>query len=208
MQTPVGPSTSHHPLPQASCEVKGTQTNSPSRTSLLAASQAPSTATLPSASPRAQNPRLQSRPFSTTSPWQKKGGKAAREASRETANASSSGSTSETSNSSNSNSSSGSGSSDDASDFSALEAEIQKAIEKLRGDLSKLRSGGRFNPDVLEALRVQLGKASGSAMVKLGDVAQVVPKGRVVQVLVGEQDVSGNIFFSFVFGEGGMLMLC
>ena len=39
---------------------------------------------------------------------------------------------------------------------------------------------------MLESLRVQL-KQGGP--VKLGDLAQVVPKGRVVQVVVGEQEV-------------------
>lgn len=68
-----------------------------------------------------------------------------------------------------------------------LEADIGKAIERLKNDLSKLRAGGRFNPEVLEALRVKVGKES----VRLGDVAQVVPKGRQVQVLVGEEEVSG-----------------
>jgi len=56
----------------------------------------------------------------------------------------------------------------------------------LKDDLSQLRQGGRFNPQVLENLRVQL-KQGGA--VKLGDLAQVVPKGRIVQVVVGEQEV-------------------
>ena len=56
--------------------------------------------------------------------------------------------------------------------------------------LSKLKSGGRFNPEVLETLRVNLGKVGGGAVVALRDIAQVVPKGRVVNVVVGENDVS------------------
>jgi ribosome recycling factor len=67
-----------------------------------------------------------------------------------------------------------------------LETDISDAIDKLKTDLSQLRQGGRFNPQVLEGLRVQL-KQGGP--VKLGDLAQVVPKGRVVQVVVGEQEV-------------------
>ena len=129
-----------------------------------------------------------------TAPHLKKGGKAAREASRETSSSSSSSSSSSTT------ASSSSSGSDDASDFSALEEEIQKAMERLRSDLNKLRSGGRFNPDLLEALRVQLGKGSDAAFVKLGDVAQVIPKGRTVQVLVGEQDVRTRLPF-FSLGE-------
>jgi ribosome recycling factor len=54
--------------------------------------------------------------------------------------------------------------------------------------LSKLRAGGRFNPELLENLRVQPDK-NNAERVKLSDVAQVVPKGRTVQVIVGEKDV-------------------
>jgi ribosome recycling factor len=61
--------------------------------------------------------------------------------------------------------------------------------ERLKKDLSKLRAGGRFNPEVVEQLRVQPDRGS-TQMVKLSDIAQVIPKGRVVQVMVGEKDVS------------------
>ena len=70
-----------------------------------------------------------------------------------------------------------------------LETDIKKCIERLKEDLSKLRAGGRFNPDVLESLRVTARKGSSETF-KLGDLAQVVPKGRIVQVIVGEQEVS------------------
>lgn len=111
-----------------------------------------------------------SRTFTTTAPLHKKGAKQAREEKR--ASQPSSGPASE-----------------DPSDFSTLEAEISSAIEKLKDDLSKLRAGGRFNPEVLEGLKVQVEKGSAKK-VKLSDVAQVVPKGRVVQVIVGEREVS------------------
>lgn len=78
---------------------------------------------------------------------------------------------------------------DDPYDFTTLEAEIANALEKLKNDLSKLRAGGRFNPEVVENLRVQPDKSTEKT-VKLSDVAQVIPKGRTVQVLVGEKDVS------------------
>ncbi|KAF2764159.1 ribosome recycling factor [Teratosphaeria nubilosa] len=77
--------------------------------------------------------------------------------------------------------------SDDPFDFSALEADIASAIEHLKTDLSKLRAGGRFNSEVLENLRVQPEKGSNQT-VKLNDLAQVVPKGRTVQILVGEKE--------------------
>ena len=116
------------------------------------------------------------RPFSTTPPLLKKGGKAARDESKSQA-ASSKDTTP----------------ADDPSDFSALEADIAAAVERLKDDLSKLRAGGRFNPELLENLRVQPDKSSQSK-VRLSDVAQVVPKGRTVQVLVGEKDVSRVLF--------------
>lgn len=78
--------------------------------------------------------------------------------------------------------------SDDPYDFTTLEGDIAAAIERLKNDLSKLRAGGRFNPEVLENLRVQPDKKLGQT-VKLNDLAQVVPKGRTVQLLVGEQEV-------------------
>lgn len=112
------------------------------------------------------------RSFSTTPSLLKKGGKAARDESKAQAS-----------------SQKDALPADDPNDFSALEADIAAAVERLKDDLSKLRAGGRFNPEVLENLRVQPDKNSGSK-VKMSDVAQVVPKGRTVQVLVGEKDVS------------------
>ncbi|MCJ1387428.1 hypothetical protein MMC18_000271 [Xylographa bjoerkii] len=76
----------------------------------------------------------------------------------------------------------------DPYDFSDLEAGIDRALDRLNDDLAKLKPGGRFNPDVLEALRVSLVKGSRET-VKLADLAQVVPRGgRTVVVLVGEAD--------------------
>ncbi|KAI5239557.1 ribosome recycling factor [Aureobasidium subglaciale] len=114
------------------------------------------------------------RSFSNTPFTLKKGSKAAREASR-----------SDSSSSSSSSAATGAVGAEDPFDFSILESDINDAVEKLKADLSQLRQGGRFNPQVLESLRVQL-KQGGP--VKLGDLAQVVPKGRIVQVVVGEQE--------------------
>jgi ribosome recycling factor len=78
---------------------------------------------------------------------------------------------------------------EDPYDFSTLEDGISKALEKLKNDLSKLRTGGRFNPEVLENLRVHLVKDS-KASERLGDLAQVLPKGgRSLMILVGEKEV-------------------
>ncbi|MCJ1332351.1 hypothetical protein MMC10_009043 [Thelotrema lepadinum] len=46
----------------------------------------------------------------------------------------------------------------DPYDFSTLTTRLQTVREKLEHDLSKLRPGGRFNPETIENLRVPLGK--------------------------------------------------
>jgi len=75
-----------------------------------------------------------------------------------------------------------------------LEAQILKAIEKLTHDLSQLRGGGKLNPEVVESLKVQLGTAGeGKESVKLGDIAQVVPRGRMMNVVCGEEAVSAHV---------------
>ena len=126
------------------------------------------------------------RPFSSTPLLLKKGGKAARDESKSQAA-----------------SQKDAAPTDDPSDFSALEADIAAAVERLKDDLSKLRAGGRFNPELLENLRVQPDK-SNTAKVRLSDVAQVVPKGRTVQVLVGEKDVC----FFYIFSLSGNTLCC
>ncbi|OBT77192.1 hypothetical protein VF21_04089 [Pseudogymnoascus sp. 05NY08] len=76
----------------------------------------------------------------------------------------------------------------DPEDFSALRAGIAKANDKLSADLAKLRTGGRFNPEILENVRVHLDKDSKKTH-SVGELAQVIPKGgRSVMLLVGEKD--------------------
>ncbi|KAF2648735.1 ribosome recycling factor [Lophiostoma macrostomum CBS 122681] len=84
---------------------------------------------------------------------------------------------------------SGSTPTDEAYDVSGLEAAILKAMERLTHDLAQLRAGGRLNPELIESLKVQLGTArEGKEMVRLRDIAQVVPKGRVVNVMASEAE--------------------
>ena len=86
---------------------------------------------------------------------------------------------------------SGSTSTDEAYDMSGLEARILKAIERLTHELSQLRSGGRLNPELVESLKVTIGTGrEGKETVRLGDIAQVVPKGRLLNVMVGDETVS------------------
>jgi ribosome recycling factor len=81
----------------------------------------------------------------------------------------------------------------DPFDFSTLEAGIATALDRLKYELSKLGTGGRFNPAVLESLRVNLEK-DGKVTERLGDLAQVLPKGgRSVMLLVGEKEVSSCV---------------
>lgn len=84
----------------------------------------------------------------------------------------------------------GANSGDDPLDLTHLQDRIAAAVSKLKDDLSKVRVGGRFNTEMLESLRVQPSKTSKET-VKLGELAQVVPKGgRTVSVLAAEEDVS------------------
>jgi len=120
------------------------------------------------------------RTFITSPLLQKKGGKPARAEPRQEEETSSS---------------SSNAASDDPFDFSELETGIIKAHDQLKDELSKLRAGGRFNPELVENLRVSLvnkDKESGKETARLGDLAQVVPRGRVLGVMVGEKDVSSR----------------
>jgi ribosome recycling factor len=77
----------------------------------------------------------------------------------------------------------------DPLDLSLLHDGIAEALQRLKDDFSKLRAGGRLNPEVIENLRVHL--KGGKESVRLGDLAQVIPKGgRMLTIMVGEEDVS------------------
>lgn len=89
----------------------------------------------------------------------------------------------------------GGGVPEDPSDLSQLQNDVAASITRLKDDLSKLRAGGRLNTEVIEEFRVHLSKASKDT-VKLGELAQVVPKGgRMVTVLAAEEDVRISFFF-------------
>ncbi|KAI9886204.1 MAG: hypothetical protein M1823_002000 [Watsoniomyces obsoletus] len=108
-------------------------------------------------------------------------------------------------------------------DTTSLKQSIEKAKEKFTHDLSQLKPGGRFNPGILEGLKVELpsslstsgtlpssrekdmvkekgfmkrngtadGKGTTASMkvsAKLGDLAQVIPRGRMIVVMVSEKE--------------------
>lgn len=79
----------------------------------------------------------------------------------------------------------------DPLDFSAFEAAIERILESLKAELAKLRHTGR-SPEVIEALRVKLVKGSKDT-VALGEIAQVIPRGRILLVVVGEKDVMSSL---------------
>jgi ribosome recycling factor len=79
---------------------------------------------------------------------------------------------------------------EDPFDFSTLQSGIDNALERLKKELSMLRTGGRFNPEVVENIRVHVIKGSKDTE-RLGDLAQVLPKGgRSLMLLVGDKEVS------------------
>lgn len=80
--------------------------------------------------------------------------------------------------------------SDDPLDLQELNKGIENAVRRLSDDVSKLSVGGRFNTEAIESLRVHLVKGSKES-VRLGELAQLIPKGgRMVTVLVFEEEVS------------------
>ncbi|OAX80826.1 hypothetical protein ACJ72_04835 [Emergomyces africanus] len=130
--------------------------------------------------PRTTTHGFRLQPFSTSSSLSKKKDKSNKTSSRD------------------SDTGSGSGGADaelDANDpygFSQLEKDIAGAVQRLRDDISKLRAGGRFNPEAIESLRVAVSKGDSKGSkdtVKLGELAQVIPKGgRMLTILVGEEE--------------------
>ena len=94
----------------------------------------------------------------------------------------------------------GGGIPEDPFDLSQLQDDIAAIVSRLKDDLSKLRAGGRLSTETIEGLWVQLSKGSKDS-VRLGELAQVVPKGgRMVTVFVAEEDVS-FYFFCLFFRE-------
>ncbi|POS83871.1 hypothetical protein EPUL_003443, partial [Erysiphe pulchra] len=72
-------------------------------------------------------------------------------------------------------------------DFSNLHEGIKERMTWLQSELSKLRAGGGFNPDLLENLRVAVQRGSKKTE-SLGDLAQIIPKGgRSLTIHVGDK---------------------
>ncbi|KAI1735915.1 ribosome recycling factor [Xylaria scruposa] len=77
---------------------------------------------------------------------------------------------------------------DEPLDFADVESRLQKHAEHFNALLKKVRTGGRFDPDVVGALEVTVDKKAGEAY-PLRELAQVVPRGgRAVSLLVHEAE--------------------
>ncbi|KAI5289999.1 ubiquitin-protein ligase peroxin 12 [Ascosphaera acerosa] len=70
--------------------------------------------------------------------------------------------------------------------LATLEKAIEDAIARMKEDVAKLRTGGRFDPQLIEQLKVSLNKKKDTA--RIGDLAHVVPKGgRTIAVLLADE---------------------
>lgn len=77
----------------------------------------------------------------------------------------------------------------DPLDLTKYENEIMEIQQQLREDLSKIRPGG-VSAEQVEETRVHLGKGAGRReAVNVGDLSQVVARGREIVILVGEKEV-------------------
>ncbi|KAK7743322.1 ribosome-recycling factor [Diatrype stigma] len=76
---------------------------------------------------------------------------------------------------------------EEPSDFTDVQSRLAQHDEHFKETLKKLRSGGRFNPDVLGSLRVAVASGGGEETYPLRELAQVVPRGgRAVSILAHE----------------------
>lgn len=80
----------------------------------------------------------------------------------------------------------------DPLDLSPLEAAIARTLDWLKRQIAEGRNGGK-NAAAIEGLRVTMPKGGE---LKLGDVAQVVTRNRVLVVLVADKEVF--LFFGFL----------
>ncbi|MCJ1264816.1 hypothetical protein MMC22_004691 [Lobaria immixta] len=80
----------------------------------------------------------------------------------------------------------GSGDALDPLDLSALKDSIAQQLDWLKQQIADSRQGGR-STGAIEELRVSL-RGGGAQTVNLGELAQVVPRGRVLAVMVGDKE--------------------
>ncbi|KAI1392762.1 ribosome recycling factor [Hypoxylon trugodes] len=73
-------------------------------------------------------------------------------------------------------------------DFSDVHSRIKQHDERFRDTLKKMRTGGRFNPDLMGNLRVTPNRKEPDITYPLREVAQVIHRGgRTISILVNEE---------------------
>ena len=72
---------------------------------------------------------------------------------------------------------------------------MERVLESLKKQITAVRKGGR-DAAAIEELPVSLTKSGGKAA-KVGDLAQVSARGRVLAVMVAEKEVCADFFFNF-----------
>jgi hypothetical protein len=88
----------------------------------------------------------------------------------------------------------------DPLDFSVFEADIKRTLDGLKHDLGRIRAGG-LDAEKIENVRVKLGPGGRGEVVRVGEVAQVVQRGRVMVIMVGEGEVGFLFIYLFISGS-------
>ena len=78
--------------------------------------------------------------------------------------------------------------SSDPFDFDELQASIARTLDWMKKQIAELRNGSGRSAVAIEELRVSMARGRQET-VRLAEVAQVVPRGRVLAVMVGEKEV-------------------
>lgn len=77
----------------------------------------------------------------------------------------------------------------DPFDLEELKSDIAKALGDFKTFVASLSRDGRLKPDDIDGLRVKLDKGKQERM---SAVAQVIPKGRIMEIIVGDKTVGGT----------------
>ncbi|KAI1378675.1 ribosome recycling factor [Hypoxylon crocopeplum] len=77
---------------------------------------------------------------------------------------------------------------EDPLDFADVASRMQRHESHYRESLMKLKSGGRFNPDIVGGLRVQPDRKTPGVTYPLREMAQVIPRGgRTISLIAHEE---------------------
>ncbi|KAK7914660.1 ribosome recycling factor [Apiospora marii] len=77
---------------------------------------------------------------------------------------------------------------EEALDFADVESRLAKLSSHANESLKKIKGGGRFNPDLIGAVKVQPDRKESSVSYPIRELASVIPKGgRTISLLVHEE---------------------